>query len=59
MIDWRNQKVLVAGLGRTGISMLEFLTQAGADVAIYDAQPDAEQLRSLTERHQVAVYTAT
>ena len=57
MIDWRNQKVLVAGLGRTGISMLEFLTQAGADVAIYDAQPDAEQLQSLTERHQVAVYT--
>jgi UDP-N-acetylmuramoylalanine--D-glutamate ligase len=57
MIDWRNKKVLVGGLGRTGVSMLAFLTQAGADVAVYDAQPDEETRQSVSEHYQVDIHT--
>ncbi|NUE65972.1 UDP-N-acetylmuramoyl-L-alanine--D-glutamate ligase [Snodgrassella sp. ESL0253] len=56
-MDWRNKKVLVAGLGRTGVSMLAFLTQAGANVAAYDAQPDEKTRQSVSERYQVDVHT--
>ncbi|WP_239326727.1 UDP-N-acetylmuramoyl-L-alanine--D-glutamate ligase [Snodgrassella gandavensis] len=56
-MDWRNKKVLVAGLGRTGVSMLAFLTQAGADVAAYDAQPDEKTRQSVSECYQVDVHT--
>jgi UDP-N-acetylmuramoylalanine--D-glutamate ligase len=57
MIDWRNKKVLVAGLGRTGVSMLAFLTQAGADVAAYDAQPDEKTRQSVSGCYQVDIHT--
>lgn len=56
MIDWRSKKVLVLGLGRTGISMLEFLTQAGADVAGYDVQLTEENRLQLTDRYQIPFF---
>ena len=57
MIDWHRKKVLVLGLGRTGISMLEFLTQAGADVAGYDAKLIEDTRQELSERFQIPFYT--
>lgn len=57
MIDWHRKKVLVLGLGRTGISMLEFLTQAGADVAGYDAKLIEDTRQQLSERFQIPFYT--
>ena len=32
-MDWQNKKVLVVGLGGTGVSMIAFLRQQGAQVA--------------------------
>ena len=57
MIDWHRKKVLVLGLGRTGISMLEFLTQAGADVAGYDAKLIEGTRQQLSERFRIPFYT--
>ncbi|QNT58435.2 UDP-N-acetylmuramoylalanine--D-glutamate ligase [Neisseria musculi] len=36
-MNWQNQKILVAGLGSTGVSMIAYLRRAGAQVAAYDA----------------------
>ena len=44
MMNWKNKKVLVAGLGGTGISMIAFLRRAGAEVAAYDAELKAERV---------------
>ena len=42
--EWQNQKILVAGMGGSGISMLDFLRRKGASVAAYDADfPTAKQ----------------
>ena len=42
--EWQNQKILVAGMGGSGISMLAFLRRKGAAVAAYDADfPSAKQ----------------
>ena len=57
MTDWRNKKVLVAGLGRTGVSMLAFLTQAGAKVSAYDMQPDEATRQSVLNHYQVDIHT--
>lgn len=57
MTDWRNKKILVAGLGRTGVSMLAFLTQAGAEVVAYDMQPDEATRQSVLNHYQVAIHT--
>lgn len=42
-MNWQNKKVLVAGLGGTGISMMAFLREAGAEVAAYDAELKPER----------------
>lgn len=57
MIDWQSKKVLVLGLGRTGISMLEFLQQAGADVAGYDAKLINDTKQELSERFRIPFFT--
>lgn len=57
MIDWHSKKVLVLGMGCTGISMLEFLTQAGANVAGYDAKLIEDTRQQLTMRFQIPLYT--
>lgn len=46
-MDWQNKKVLVAGLGGTGVSMIAFLRQAGAQVAAYDAELNAERVSQI------------
>lgn len=42
-MNWQHKKILVAGLGGTGVSMMAFLRQAGADVAAYDADLQTER----------------
>ena len=37
-MDWHNKRVLVVGLGGTGVSLLAFLSRVGAEVAAYDAK---------------------
>ncbi|STZ76918.1 UDP-N-acetylmuramoyl-L-alanine--D-glutamate ligase [Bergeriella denitrificans] len=46
-MNWQNKKILVAGLGGTGISMIAFLRQAGAEVAAYDAELKAERVAQI------------
>ncbi len=42
-MNWQNQKILVAGLGGTGVSMIAYLRRAGAQVAAYDADLKPER----------------
>ena len=42
-VDWPQQRVLVLGLGGSGVSMIAFLQQQGADVSAYDADLSAER----------------
>lgn len=58
-MDWQHQKVLVIGLGSTGLSLLTFLTQAGADVTAYDAQIDAARAQQLQQRFGMAVFSGS
>ena len=46
----QNQKVLVAGLGGTGISVLAYCAHIGAEAAGYDAQLSETQRAELTEK---------
>ncbi len=46
-MNWQNKKVLVAGLGGSGISMIAFLRQAGAEVAAYDAALKPERVAQI------------
>ena len=46
----QNQKVLVAGLGGTGISVLAYCAHIGAEAAGYDAQLSETQRTELTEK---------
>lgn len=46
-MNWQNKKVLVAGLGGSGISMIDYLRQAGADVAAYDAELKPERVAQI------------
>ncbi|MDO4226398.1 UDP-N-acetylmuramoyl-L-alanine--D-glutamate ligase [Neisseria sp.] len=48
-MNWQNQKILVAGLGGTGISMIAYLRRAGAQVAAYDADLKPEREAQLTQ----------
>ncbi|MBP6116408.1 MAG: UDP-N-acetylmuramoyl-L-alanine--D-glutamate ligase [Neisseriaceae bacterium] len=50
-MDFQNQRVLVLGLGQTGLSLLTYLKQAGATVAGFDAQLSAERAQALTEAY--------
>lgn len=46
-MNWQNKKVLVAGLGGSGISMIAFLRQAGAEVAAYNAALKPERVAQI------------
>ena len=46
----QNQKVLVAGLGGTGISVLAYCAHIGVAAAGYDAQLSEAQRAELTEK---------
>ena len=49
-MNWQNKKILVAGLGGTGVSMIAFLQRQGAQVAAYDADLKPEREAELKQR---------
>lgn len=49
-MNWHNHNILVAGLGGSGLSMLDFFTRAGARVAGYDARLDKTRQAELAAR---------
>ena len=49
-MNWQNKKILVAGLGGTGVSMIAFLQRQGAQVAAYDADLKLEREAELKQR---------
>ncbi|MDO5070820.1 MAG: UDP-N-acetylmuramoyl-L-alanine--D-glutamate ligase, partial [Neisseria zoodegmatis] len=49
-MNWQNKKILVAGLGGTGVSMIAFLQRQGAQVAAYDADLQPEREAELKQR---------
>ena len=46
-MTFQNKKILVAGLGGTGISMIAYLRKNGAEVAAYDAELKAERVSQI------------
>lgn len=46
-MTFQNKKILVAGLGGTGISMIAYLRKNGAEVAAYDAELKAERVAQI------------
>lgn len=49
-MKWQNKNILVAGMGRSGLSMLDFLQKNGAHIAAYDAELKDETKQNL--KHQ-------
>ena len=58
-MDWHNKRVLVVGLGGTGVSLLAFLSRAGAEVAAYDAKADEARAADLRQRFGAAVFSGS
>ena len=58
-MDWHNKRVLVVGLGGTGVSLLAFLSRAGAEVAAYDAKADEVRAADLHQRFGAAVFSGS
>ena len=46
-MTFQNKKILVAGLGGTGISMIAYLRKNGAEVAAYDEELKAERVSQI------------
>lgn len=49
-MNWNNQKILVIGLGKTGLSMLQFLQEEGAFVAGFNHQLSDEKRSELAQK---------
>ena len=49
-MNWKNQKILVAGMGGSGLSMLAYLHAQGASVAAYDEKLSADRASELQTR---------
>jgi UDP-N-acetylmuramoylalanine--D-glutamate ligase len=47
MRDWKDRKVLVLGLGDTGLSMTRWLARRGADVRVADSRAEPPHARTL------------
>ena len=47
MVDWKDRKVLVLGLGDTGLSMTRWLARHGAQVSVADSRSDPPHARTL------------
>ena len=58
-MDWHNKRVLVVGLGGTGVSLLAFLSRVGAEVAAYDAKADDARAADLRQRFGAAVFSGS
>ncbi len=54
--SWQHQSVLVAGLGSSGQSMLDYLSRAGARVAGYDQQLSPQRQSELAARFPQATW---
>lgn len=50
MADWSGKKVLVLGLGRSGVSAAEYLVQRGADVLLSEFAEVDEKKQELAEK---------
>ena len=54
---FHGQRVLVVGLGKTGLSCVRFLVQRGVDVAVTDSRDNPAELANLkTQYPDVAVF---
>jgi UDP-N-acetylmuramoylalanine--D-glutamate ligase len=51
MHDWKRQKVLVLGLGDTGLSMARWLARHGARVTVADSRAQPPHARTLADEH--------
>lgn len=57
-MNWQNKKVLVAGMGGSGVSMIAFLQGQGAEVAAYDANLSTEREAQLQAQfHALPCYS--
>lgn len=57
-MQWTDSKVLVLGLGDTGLSMARWLARHGARVRVADTRADPPRARALADEHpQVAIET--
>ncbi len=50
MADWTGEKILVLGLGRSGVSAAEYLVQRGANVLLSESSEGDENKRDEAER---------
>lgn len=50
-MNLQKQKILVAGLGKTGISLMDFLSATGADAAGFDSNLSDERRSVLAQRY--------
>ena len=56
-MTFQNKKILVAGLGGTGISMIAYLRKNGAEVAAYDAELKPERVTQIGKMFDGLVFT--
>ena len=57
MHDWKDRKVLVLGLGDTGLSMTRWLAARGAHVSVADTRATPPHASALAELPGVALST--
>ncbi len=50
-MDWKGRKVLVLGLGDTGLSMTRWLARHGARVSVADTRAEPPHARALADEH--------
>ena len=55
-MTFQNKKILVAGLGGTGISMIAYLRKNGAEVAAYDAELKPERVSQISKMFDGLVF---
>ena len=55
-MTFQNKKILVAGLGGTGISMIAYLRKNGAEVAAYDAELKPERVSQIGKMFEGLVF---
>ncbi|WP_037586330.1 UDP-N-acetylmuramoyl-L-alanine--D-glutamate ligase [Stenoxybacter acetivorans] len=56
---WQNKKVLVMGLGSTGVSLLSFLAQTEAQAAGYDEHLSEERREALQQQFAVPLFSGS
>lgn len=60
MADWTNKRILVLGLGRSGVSAAKYLAQRGASVFVSDAgKPDEKKQQQIDELQAAGIRVET